>query len=224
MVKERGISYDYIHLISGQDLPLKTQDYIHSFFDNLMKGTNLVGFAQGEFNKNDLAEKTNYYHLFIEKYRHPFKHIRWYYNVMRRGWLKIQKLFRIKRKWTNLYPKKGCSWVSITPDFCSYLLEQKSDILKEFRGVPCADEIYKQTMIYNSPFRNTIYDLTKDFAGMTRKIDWIQGSPSPYTWLIGDIEKLIQSDALFARKFSSIIDKEIIDEISVRLKIDKLND
>ncbi len=57
--------YEYLHLLSGCDLPLKDQDYIHGFFNSLKKGINLVGFAQGEFNKNDLAEKTDYYHFFI---------------------------------------------------------------------------------------------------------------------------------------------------------------
>jgi len=30
--------YEYLHLLSGQDLPLKDQDYIHGFFNSLKKG------------------------------------------------------------------------------------------------------------------------------------------------------------------------------------------
>jgi len=49
--------YEYLHLLSGQDLPLKTQDCIHKFFDSLAKGTNLVGFGQGELNKSIYLRK-----------------------------------------------------------------------------------------------------------------------------------------------------------------------
>ena len=56
--------YQYLHLISGQDLPLQSQDYIHNFFDNLLKGTNLVGIAQSEYNKFDLARRSKYFYFY----------------------------------------------------------------------------------------------------------------------------------------------------------------
>lgn len=75
----------------------------------------------------------------------------------------------------------------------------------------CADEVYKQTLLMNSPFKDTIFDSKKDFAGDTRLIDWERGHP--YTWRSDDLEELITTEALFARKFNSSIDKDIIDKI-----------
>ncbi|WP_167761918.1 beta-1,6-N-acetylglucosaminyltransferase [Barnesiella sp. WM24] len=203
--------YDYIHLLSGQDLPLNTQDYIHRFFDSLKKGTNLIGFAQGEFNRQDLALKTNYYHFFIDKYRYPIRYVRGLLNIYRDAMVSLQKRIGLKRRW-NMKLYKGCNWVSITPEFARYLVDKEHSILKMFRWVPCADEIYKQTLMMESPYKHTVYSRILDFAGMTRKTDWTRGCP--YTWHEYDFQELITSDALFARKFSSNIDKKIIDKIS----------
>ena len=47
-----------------------------------------------------------------------------------------------------------------------------------------------------------------------RLVDWKRGANgSPYTFRIEDYLMLIHSHALFARKFSESIDKEIIDKI-----------
>ncbi len=203
-------NYKYIHLISGQDLPLKNQNHIHEFFDKLPSGTNMIGFASSEFNKEDLAEKTDYYHFFISRYRYPIRFIRKILTKYRNSIVRLQKLIGFKRRW-NLKLYKGCNWVSITPEFAKFLVENEDLIEKKFRYVPCADEIYKQTLIMSSPFKDTVYDMRLDFAGMTRKIDWTRGCP--YTWNEYDFNELITSESLFARKFSSIIDKKIIDRI-----------
>lgn len=203
--------YEYIHLLSGQDLPLKTQDYIHRYFDSLKKGTNMIGFAQGEFNRHDLANKTDYYYYFINRYKYPILFVRGLFILYRNTMVSVQKLVGFKRRW-SLKPYKGCNWVSITSEFAQYLVENEEMILRMFRRVPCADEIYKQTLMMASPFKDTVYNASLDFAGMTRKIDWRRGKP--YTWSSHDFDELVTSDALFARKFSSSKDKDIIDRIA----------
>ena len=214
MVIDQG-DYDYIHLLSGQDLPLKSQNYIHDYFNSLPPNTNLVGFAQGEFNKNDLEIKTKYYHFFLNHYRHPNKIIRGGLKIFRKAAIHFQKYFNIKRKW-NIKPYKGSEWVSITGAFAKYLVEKEGEILNLFNGVPCADEMYKQTLIMNSEFRNNVYDIGKDFAGDTRLIDWERGKP--YVWRDADFQELMASNALFARKFDSQKDRGIIDRIRERVR------
>ena len=44
---ESGREYDYVHLISGADLPLKNQDEIHRYFDE-HKGEEFVHFGAPE--------------------------------------------------------------------------------------------------------------------------------------------------------------------------------
>lgn len=50
-----------------------------------------------------------------------------------------------------------------------------------------------------------------DYKSCLREIDFKNGNP--YIYRINDFNKLINSENLFARKFDSRIDKEIINEI-----------
>ena len=200
-------TYSYIHLLSGQDLPLKSQDEIHYFFRNLLPGTNLVGLAQGIDNIEDLKNKTLFYHFFLDQYRGSNLLIKESCRLLRKIFVRTQKIFRFHRHW-NIPIYKGSEWVSITPDFARLLVEKRDWIIEYFKYVPCVDEIYKQTILMNSHLKDTIYDRNKDFAGGTRIIDWERGKP--YTWREDDFEELVSSQALFARKFSSTTDQRII--------------
>ena len=60
--------YDYYHLLSGVDLPLKSQNYIHRFFAE-HAGAEFVCVTHSDFNVSDLERKTRYYHFFT-RYSH----------------------------------------------------------------------------------------------------------------------------------------------------------
>ena len=68
--------------------------------------------------------------------------------------------------------------------------------------IPCVDEVFIPTLIYNSPFKNSIYKSdSNEYMSCMREIDWNRGTP--YVWRNDDFDYLINSDKLFARKFSS---------------------
>jgi len=69
----------------------------------------------------------------------------------------------------------------------------------------------------NSRFKENLYhkESDGDYVAIMRKIDWNRGTP--YTWLKKDYEELINSEFLFARKFSETVDSEIIDKIFNKL-------
>ena len=81
-----------------------------------------------------------------------------------------------------------------------------------FKYTSCCDEIFLQTIVYNSKYFDNLY-LKQDnsYKANQRYIDWTRGEP--YTFKINDYDELIKSDMLFARKFSTKIDKEIVDKI-----------
>lgn len=68
-----------------------------------------------------------------------------------------------------------------------------------------ADEIFLQTIAYNSQLKETIVN------DALREIDWMRGNPYVYT--SEDEELLRNSPKLFARKFSTHVDAEIIESI-----------
>ena len=112
----------------------------------------------------------------------------------------LQKLLHFRRKHEVGF-QKGSQWFSITNDFCQYLLKEKAFVLKRFKYTLCPDEIFIQTVLWNSPFRKNIYRPEDEAAGNMRLIDWHRGGP--YVWKKRDYDELVQSDKLFARKFSS---------------------
>lgn len=202
--------YSYYHLLSGMDLPIKSQDFIHNFFTE-NSGKEFVGFW------NNLDWQANYrvsqYFFFMQYEKTENKHIQICLSKLRR--LLRKSIYKIaKERKTDFICKKGPNWVSITPDFCSYLLSKKKFILKRFKYTENGDEIFLQTVLWNSHFKENLYDINNTDKGCMREIDWKRGSnTSPYTWRIEDAEFLMNSEKIFARKFSNSIDKDIIENI-----------
>lgn len=195
----RNYKYAYYHLLSGVDLPLKNQDYIHKFFsDNA--GNEFVEFWTDKYHVRDMDRKVSRYYFFMHYYKNKKHFLHPPTSLYRNTALLIQKLLRLKRKY-NFKFKKGGNWVSITHDFCEYLLQTKKKVLKRFRFTLCPDEIFLQTILWNSPFRKNIYSIDNAKIGSMRLIDWQRGKP--YVWTDNNLDELMSSEALFARKFSS---------------------
>lgn len=190
--------YLYYHLISGVDLPIKSQQEIHRFFEE-HKGKEFLGFWLDRSHEKDLDRKLRRYYLFTKymKGGSPLKHNSCAF--IRNAVLSLQKVSFYRRKHQILF-KKGYQWVSVTQPFVEYLLKQKDEILRIFKYTLCPDEIFIQTILWNSPFKDSIYSLEDASKGSVRYIDWTRGNP--YVWKEDDIDELLNSPYLFARKFS----------------------
>ena len=188
--------YDFCHLLSGVDLPIKDQDSIHDFFDR-HPGKNFIGFQPRHNESED--ERTKFYHLRVSRYGGG-------------RWMRICYLFdkisvKVQRKLGIRvhYPfplYKGAQWVSLSPGFLEWLIKQKEFFLKHFRHALIPDERFIQSAFMASPFASTLYlPDGEEYDQCMREIDWVRGSP--YTWKDEDYETLMHSHRLFARKFSS---------------------
>lgn len=212
--------YSYIHLLSGQDLPIKSQDQIHEFFQKQRSGSNFIEISEGMEIEKNLKNKTDFYYLFTNHQRlirnnFVSKAQLFFFKCLRHAFLKIQKTIKYKRNWEDLKPVKGSQWVSISEDFAKFLISKKNYILKRFKGVLIPDEIYKQTMIVNSPFNATVNAVSRGNSNGIRYIDWSNSNHkgSPKVLSLNDWENLKSSSCLFARKFSSDVDSEIIEKV-----------
>lgn len=102
--------YDYFHLLSGADLPLKTQDHIHAFFDE-NKGKEFVSFnpleQQGDWVKyaypaNRLVKSRSAFLRRVEK-------------LVRHGSLSLQRALGVdRRKRFEGQLFYGSDWFSVT--------------------------------------------------------------------------------------------------------------
>ena len=192
--------YAYYHLLSGVDLPIKSQDYIHAFFQK-NQGKEFVGFWTDAAHRRDLHRKVYRYYLFTRYFKGGNALVHGVCALSRNLFLALQKATRYKRNQGGLIFQKGFQWVSITQGFCAYLLSQKENVFHTFRYTLCPDEIFIQTVLWNSPFREHIYNKENALIGSMRYIDWERGNP--YVWQEKDTDELLSSLYLFARKFAS---------------------
>lgn len=192
--------YAYYHLLSGTDLPLKSQTYIHEFFTK-HQGKEFISFLQGAEHHADLQRKVSLFYILNHQKKdksHPMHSV---LTLLRNSFIAIQKGLHLKRL-SHVEFKKGWNWVSITHACCTYLVDmQYSYIVRRLHYTLCPDEIFLQTLIWNSEFRKHLYNTTDESEACQRKIDWNRGKP--YTWEEKDLEELMRSHLLFARKFSS---------------------
>ncbi len=195
--------FEYYHLLSGADLPLWSQDHIHSFCsDN--EGKEFLGYTLLEI-PPELRRKVQRWHFFPDDFKGrslPKK-------VIRALFLRIQEWFGIIRN-KNIDFKKGTQWASLTENMVRLLLSNKDWIEKTFSHTFCPDEVYKQTLCWNSPLRDNIYCIDNDAHGCMRAIGWKNGDLKD--WGKEDYDILGSSEALFARKFNSS-DMEFVNKI-----------
>lgn len=77
--------------------------------------------------------------------------------------------------------------------------------------------MFVQTMLVNSPFAANLYmpNCNNDQMACARLIDWERGNP--YVFRMADYDEIMQSPAMFARKFSMQTDPEIVKAIQAAL-------
>lgn len=192
--------YSYYHLVSGVDLPIKSQDYIHSFCEK-NNGKEFIGFANN-VSVAELKWRTQHYFIFSRNFKSKNHFIR----VIRATFVKLQDILNYKRSLDQI--KKGAQWCTITCDFVGYILQNKKKIYELFHHTYCPDELFIQTLCWNSDFRSRVFDLSEEFSGCRRFIKWDNGELKPLQ--ARDISEMHASDAWFARKFSSL-DKSLMD-------------
>ena len=186
--------YRYYHLLSGVDLPLKSQDQIHRFFEE-HAGKEFVGYTLTEMTP-EMGRRMQRWHLFP---RH-FSRRRNAYSAVRALGLRAQETLGIRRN-RDIDFKKGSQWVSITDEMVRWLLEKKPWAMKTFSYTFVPDECFIQTIAWMSPLRENLYNTREDGTGCMRAIGW-RGCEL-VDWSVSDLNELAASPALFARKFNS---------------------
>lgn len=207
----KDCKHSYYHLLSGHDMLLKPARVVYDYFEN--SGKNHVGFNLDRLKESNYS-RYSYYHFNI--------HFR-----LKRILLKVQRLFGVDRiKKSGWVYMKGANWFSIREDAAKYVVSQEKKIKKQFIHTTAGDELFLQTVLYNSDFRpslSTDYDdisyRVVDESGCCmscmRAIHWPDEweTPHPKTFVMNDYELLKKNKAMFARKFATNVDEEVINRI-----------
>lgn len=196
-IEASGIKYDFVTLLTGQDYPIKSADYITNFlqknigkqFIHYMNFDEWTG-VQRRIDKHHLEDLNIFGKFYIQKLIHLI--------VPKRKPPKNMKVYGYSAYWTlsldcALYVAK-------------YVKENRS-LERYFKYTFGSDEFVYQTVIMNSHYRDSVVNSNY------RYIDWSEGGMNPKLLKIEDFEKLKESGCLFARKFNIDIDHHILDLI-----------
>ena len=203
--------YLYYHLLSGNDLPIKSQNEIHEFFSE-HKGLEFIGFSD-----NKMEDRMLYYWPFPRHLRglcsnqkYIYRKINKLQSLITTWFLSFQKKNGIKNRCFPSY-WKGSEWVSLTDSAVAILLRYKCKILRCFRFANCPDEHYKQTILSleaqnGAPIHFATYGMVTSDPGTisgdipydARLIDWSDGYLHDFT--LDDWMRIMKSRAMFCRK------------------------
>lgn len=212
---EKG--YDYYHLLSGVDMPIKSCEYIEDFFVR-NNGKEFICFRENPSDSFRLRSRYMGHHFAYDsgldaKYNKVVK-------------LADRALCLITPR-KQYFPKEayrfGSNWFSITGAFAEYVISQEEIIAKQFKDTCCCDEVFLHTICYNSAFKNNTY-MGTDYSetnACLRYIDFERGRP--YVFVEQDFDELMSTaeDVLFARKFDYNSHPGIVDAIYEALRPEK---
>lgn len=192
------IDFDYAILLSGQDYLIKPSSYIEDFLTKNKDKEFIEFFSLSSPNK--WQGQAGYYE--------GFKRIEYWHFRFKSRHFPLQ----IKRKFPQGFePYGGGQWWCFSRKCIEYInefLKENPAFLNYFNYVFIPDEIFFQTLILNSPFKNNV--INDDL----KYIDWENPNPTPPAILEkSDFQKLLNSPKLFARKFDMTRDKDILDTI-----------
>ena len=188
-------TYQYYHFLSGVDLPLKSQDYIHDFCDR-NDGKLFIGYALTEMTPM-LSRRMQYWHLFP---RH-FSKKRTVYSLVRALYLRFQMALGLRRN-RDVDFKKGTQFVSIPDDFARYVVSRQEWIKTTFTHTYIPDERAFHTLAWMSDFKDRLYNTTSEQLGSMRVLCWREGARD-IDWDANDYDFLAASPVFFARRFNS---------------------
>ena len=185
--------------LSGQDFPLKSQEEIRAFFA-ANEGRNFLDIVEPEKAWNDPYARIQRIRL-----EPPF---------MKSGW-NVPKL-RIDRWSRHLGQARyvgGRPYMALTRSFCQHLIESSHlpRWVKALRHGYRPVEVLPHSFIMNSPHADTVENR------LLHEEDWGAGGSHPKVFTLADRERLERSDKLFARKFDSRQDNEILRVLEKRV-------
>ncbi|WP_035775822.1 beta-1,6-N-acetylglucosaminyltransferase [Butyrivibrio sp. VCB2001] len=197
--------YKYYHLLSGIDMPVKSQDDIHAFFDE--ESYEFLEYV--DFDDKSEASRRTRYHYFLQNKVGKSRDCRT--RKFREKIVGLEKRIGINRSAGFYdYLGKGANWFSITEGFAQYVIDNLDFVKKHFKNTICADEVFLHTLLKKSPFKDNwygFYDKDIKYQNM-RYTDWERGNP--YVFDKDDFFELTKSQYMFARKFDERI---ICDEV-----------
>ncbi len=192
-----NVDYDFYIDLSGDSYPLKPQKVLKKKL--VEKNSALIDYFEiphSEWYQGGLHRLNNkYYCVPIKKY--PY--------------VRFFKIPRLRKGLPGgLKPYGGLGNRCLQKKHVQYLLKFIDDnpsVVSFFRRVWGPGEIFYQTILLNSPLKDSIINDSIMY------VDFSEGKSNPKMLTSADLEVIKNSGKLFARKFSSSVDDKVLDLI-----------
>jgi Core-2/I-Branching enzyme len=205
-ILRENVEFDYLKLLSGQDYPIKSNAIINEVLAS-NKNKSFIEFSPipsgkwmglGEIDGG--MSRIQNWHVYLSKNQ-----------------LYPMKLPKIKRNFPKGFqPFIGSQFWCLSRDCAEYVstfTKDNSKFIDFFRHVNIPDEVFFQTIVLNSHFKEQVVNSDLTY------IDWTAKLANPKILRQEDLENLSQFSGLFARKFDSIEDSNILDLIDDKLLV-----
>lgn len=200
-----GIEFDYFILMSGQCFPIKSTRYIRNFIKKHQGRSFIEFFPLPDARLKHGGMDKFYYPVFFDQLGFVQKNN---FTIKNKTFEPKKIVFKClaallrktgyKREMPKgLTPCFGSQWWVLHQSAVRYVIEyigRNPEICNFFKYTWAPDELFFQTILYNSPVAGDIEPKPLWY------IDWSANGP-PKTLSADDIDAILQSEALFARKF-----------------------
>ena len=209
-VLSRG-TYDFVSSFSGQDYPIKDNEFIANYYDKRL-GHSFFTLEDSESEWwVDAAKRYRKYHFTDFSFK---------------GRYVIQKILnsilpdREFNHFPKLYGGPRATWWTMSNECASYVIKYMREHPQLGRFVKytwAPDEFLIPSIVMNSQFRETVIN------NSGRYIDWSQGGSNPKIIKSEDLQQLLNSDKLYARKFDIKVDTDILDKLDETIQSEVKN-
>lgn len=201
--------YDYVFLLSGDCLPIKSNKQIEKFLKQ-NRGKEFIGIDSLEAKKRIDRIKYCYPEAYFKKEKKFYDKIIMFMSLA----------FKKKNKYFEKLPQLyyGTQWIGLTNNAIDYIFEylsKNSWYYEAFKRSLCPDEMFFQTIIGNSKFLEKVYliNMNRNHHEMAlRYVDWYSGPQFPKILNDDDLNIIRKKNLLFARKFSDNINFDEYDK------------
>jgi hypothetical protein len=206
-------------LLSGADFPIRDNNQIREAFDSDQEFIS-IGQALCTPGASDKAHNVGQYHYYDHEWLNPRTSP---FPALPR--LAAQLSSRVPRSSYHRIPLfQGSQWWALTDQMVGYLfnfIRKHPDYLTFQRFTLVPDEVFFHSIVKSSPWAGRI---NHDFEQGTlpggtspergcHYVDWHSGDTVPKVLDLSDLEKLLASKALFARKFEHPRSAELLDRL-----------
>ncbi|KIA99812.1 beta-1,6-N-acetylglucosaminyltransferase [Flavobacterium sp. KMS] len=203
----KSAKYHFI-MLSGEDLPLKKNDFIHDFLKTKTE-TSFLNYWKLPYSKWWGGGLFRFENLYFFQYKKYSKLNYWINRIIKKIGLKfLLPLNRFMQQFPDFNIYGASQWMILNEDMVAFVLEKSNDNHKFnsiFKYVLAPDELYFSTLILN-------FDVLKQFPVdniKTHLVNFNGVDASPKYLEIEDLD-FNKEDFLFARKFDPNVNHKTI--------------